>query len=277
MIARLLRRFALERKGNVAIIFALSLVPCVFLTGMGLDFASAIRKRVQLNAAADAAALAAVTPSMMVQSTTNAQAAALNTFNAITSGMTGVNSITPTITIASSGLGLVRTVTVSYTANSTNNFPNVLGTPNWPLTGSSQSTASTAPNIDFYLLLDNSPSMNIAATTAGINTMVANTSSQGGCAFACHESNPSADDLGKRRGQLHARSESRRRDADPEYGDSDPGIDDHCGIDRDRGQRHLSDGDLHLQRFRHFDRAGPDLEFDHRRELRFDHQRARGL
>lgn len=201
MIARLLRRFSLERKGNVAIIFALSLVPCVFLTGMGLDFASAIRKRVQLNAAADAAALAAVTPSMMIQSTTAAQTAALNTFNAITSGMTGVNSITPTITVASSGLGLVRTVTVSYTANSTNNFPNVLGTPNWPLTGSAQSTASTAPNIDFYLLLDNSPSMNIAATTAGINTMVSNTSSQGGCAFACHESYPAADNLGNPHGE----------------------------------------------------------------------------
>ncbi len=38
--------------------------------------------------------------------------------------------------------------------------------------------------------------MNIAATTAGINTMVANTQAQGGCAFACHESNPTADNLG---------------------------------------------------------------------------------
>jgi len=38
--------------------------------------------------------------------------------------------------------------------------------------------------------------MNIAATTAGINTMVANTQAQGGCAFACNESNPAADNLG---------------------------------------------------------------------------------
>jgi hypothetical protein len=73
--------------------------------------------------------------------------------------------------------------------------------PNWPISGSSVSTATTSPNIDFYLLLDNSPSMNIAATTAGINTMVANTSAQGGCAFACHESNPSADSLGNPNGE----------------------------------------------------------------------------
>jgi hypothetical protein len=51
------------------------------------------------------------------------------------------------------------------------------------------------PNIDFYLLLDSSPSMAIAATQADINTMVANTSAQGGCGFACHETNPSADNL----------------------------------------------------------------------------------
>jgi len=43
--------------------------------------------------------------------------------------------------------------------------------------------------------------MNIAATTNGINTMVSHTSAQGGCAFACHESNPSADNLGNPNGE----------------------------------------------------------------------------
>jgi len=43
--------------------------------------------------------------------------------------------------------------------------------------------------------------MNIAATTADINTMVANTSAQGGCAFACHESHPSSDNLGNPNGE----------------------------------------------------------------------------
>src|SRR5580704_9777864 len=199
--------FRRDRRGNVAIIFALSLIPCVFLTGMALDFSTATQKRVQLNAAADAAALAAVTPAMMGQNNAAAQTAATNAFNGVASTVSGVTNVTPAINVASSNGGLTRTVTVSYTANSTNNFPNVLklltGTSqtSWPVSGSSQSTSSTSPNINFYLLLDNSPSVNIAATTAGINTMVANTSSQGGCAFACHESHPSSDNLGNPGGE----------------------------------------------------------------------------
>jgi Flp pilus assembly protein TadG len=201
------RRFLRERTGNVAVTFALSLIPCVFLTGMALDFSSATQKRVILNAAADAAALAAVTPSMMGQSSSTAQTAALNVFNATASTVSGVTNASPSVNIVSSNGGLTRTVTVSYTANSTNSFPNVLklitgqSEASWPISGSSTSTSSTSPNINFYLLLDNSPSMNIAATTAGINTMVANTSAQGGCAFACHESNPSADNLGNPNGE----------------------------------------------------------------------------
>jgi Flp pilus assembly protein TadG len=201
MLRALICRFAQSPKGNVAIIFALSLVPCVFLTGMGLDFSAAIQKRVTLNAAADAAALAAVTPTMLAQSSSNAKTAALNVFNGVSSTVSQITGATATVTVASSNGGLTRTVTVSYTANSTNAFPGILGKTSWPISGSSTATASSAPNINFYLLLDNSPSMDIAATTSGINTMVSNTSAQGGCAFACHESNPSADGLGNPGGE----------------------------------------------------------------------------
>jgi Flp pilus assembly protein TadG len=207
MVGVSMRRFSRDRRGNVALIFALSMIPCVFLVGMALDFTSATQKRVQLNAAADAAALAAVTPSMMTQTLTTANTAATNAFNAVASNVSGATAITPTISVTSSNGGLTRTVSVSYTANSTNSFPNVLklltGTSqtNWPISGSSTSTATTAPNIDFYMLLDNSPSMNIAATSSGITTMVNNTTAQGGCAFACHESNPAADNLGNPGGE----------------------------------------------------------------------------
>ena len=185
--------------------FGLSLIPIFFLTGIAMDFTSAAQKRTRLNAAADAAALAAVTPAMMIQSNSVALAAATNMFNATAANIGAAIVNPPTITM--SNAGLVRTVTVSYTATSTNMFPNVFAlitkTPEttWPLSGSATATSYSAPNINFYLLLDNSPSMDIAATTAGINTMVANTSSQGGCAFACHESNPAADSLGNPNGE----------------------------------------------------------------------------
>ena len=203
----LICRLSRDRNGNVAMIFALSVIPILFLTGMALDFANATQKRLQLNVAADAAVLAAVTPTMMGQPDATALTAATN--KALASNVTGVTNITPTFNIVdgNNGLTLTRTATVSYTANATNNFPNVLklqtGTSqtSWPISGTAQSTSIIPPNINFYLLLDNSPCMNIAATTAGINTMVANTSAQGGCAFACHESHPSADNLGNPNGE----------------------------------------------------------------------------
>jgi Flp pilus assembly protein TadG len=213
MLGVLMRRFSRDRRGNVAVIFALSLIPCIFLTGMAMDFSAATQKRVSLNAAADAAALAAVTPTMMGQSSANAQTAAINAFNATASGMSGVTNVALTVNV-SSDLVLTRTVNVSYTANSTNTFPSVLGLlmgarqVSWPIAGSSQSTSTTSPNINFYLLLDNSPSMDLPATQAGIDAMNAatknapsNGANAGGCAFACHESNPAGDNLGNPGGE----------------------------------------------------------------------------
>ena len=208
MLAEVLRRFTRDRNGNIAIIFALLLIPGVFLVGMALDFSSAIQRRSQLNAAADAAALAAVTPSMMTQSNAAAQTAATNIFNGEASAIGGVSNTAPTVTITSNSSGLIRTAVVSYAASSINNFPSVLGQSNWPISGSSTATATAAPNINFYLLLDNSPSMDLPATSAGITAMItatenapANGSNAGGCAFACHESNPAGDNLGNPNGE----------------------------------------------------------------------------
>ncbi len=57
------------------------------------------------------------------------------------------------------------------------------------VTGTSTSTANMPLYIDFYLLLDNSPSMGVAATPGDVTTMVNNTSDK--CAFACHDYNDS--------------------------------------------------------------------------------------
>jgi Flp pilus assembly protein TadG len=200
MLGELLRRFGRDRGGNTAMVFALSLIPIIFLTGLSLDFSAAAQKRIELNAAADSAALSMVTPTAMTQSCSVAQNNAMNIFQGQASVITGLNYTAPTISGCQDNV-TTRTVTVSYSEASINSFPNVLALltktseTTWTVTGSSTATASTAPNIDFYLLLDNSPSMDIAATTSGINTMVANTSAQGGCALACHETNPTSSDV----------------------------------------------------------------------------------
>lgn len=199
------RHFAADRRANVVIMFAFLLIPILFAAGMGVDYAMAARARSKLDAAADAAALAAVTPAMMQISPSSTQQAAMqqaatNMFTALASQVSGLQNMpTPTITITPSGL--IRTVKVSYSAKSLTTFSGVIGQTSLAIGGHSTASASTQPYINFYLLLDDSPSMAIAATTSGINTMVANTSQQGGCAFACHESNPAADNLGNPHGE----------------------------------------------------------------------------
>jgi Flp pilus assembly protein TadG len=139
------RRFIRNLKGNVAIIFALSLIPIVFLAGMALDFTSATQKRARLNAAADAAALAAVTPKMASQSIAAAQAVAQAVFVGEASTVKGLSYSNPNINIVQNGL--VRTATVTYTAASANAFQGILGQPAWAISGSSTATSSYSPNI----------------------------------------------------------------------------------------------------------------------------------
>jgi Flp pilus assembly protein TadG len=196
----LLRRLVRDVKGNIALIFAFASVPLIFSVGMGVDYTSAVMREDQLNSYADAAALAALRPSILAESDAASVTAAQNTFNAQAASLTGVTydpaAVKVKVTDTLAGVAVTRKVTVSYTAASHNAFAGILGQQTITLSGSSQATSNAAPNINFYLLLDDSPSMAIAATQAGINTMVANTSAQGGCAFACHETTPANDNLG---------------------------------------------------------------------------------
>src|SRR4051794_6199923 len=158
MLHDLVHRFARDRSANVAIIFALMMVPTIYLLGMAMDYTQALRKQGQLDAAADAAAIAAVRPAMLTvtdASVVKATAAAVFAAKANMPGLTAVP--TPTITVTDSGLQ--RNITVSYTAQSINNFPSVLRSPAWQVKGSATAQASSAPNMNFYLLLDDSPSM----------------------------------------------------------------------------------------------------------------------
>jgi Flp pilus assembly protein TadG len=192
--------FARDRRANVAMMFGFLALPLIFGIGMAVDYGTAARLKSKLNAAADSAVLAAVTPAMMTQSNAVAIQAAKNMFIAQTTGLPrlifdGTLAADLNVTVAAN-TGLARTVTVTYNAQSQNVFGGVVKWNTIPFGGTATGSAATPPNIDFYLMLDTSPSMGIAGTPADIATMVAHTSSQGGCAFACHEANPSADGLG---------------------------------------------------------------------------------
>jgi Flp pilus assembly protein TadG len=189
-----LSRFARDKRANIAIIFAVSVIPIIFLTGMAIDYTTATSRQTQMNNAADAAALASITPAMMNETDqAKITAKVQTTFNAQAAVVSGVTYDPSKVTVNIQNVAGKRVVTVSYQAASTNSFAALLGKPSIALAGVAQSTGGLAPNIDFYLLLDSSPSMALPATQAGINTMIAKTPD--GCAFACHESCKTCDGL----------------------------------------------------------------------------------
>ncbi|MHB8286547.1 MAG: TadE/TadG family type IV pilus assembly protein [Caulobacteraceae bacterium] len=193
---RLGRRLLGERRGNVAIIAALCMIPLTLAIGMGVDYTLQKRAQDQLAGIADAAALVAVTPTAMTGTCTAAATASLNFWKAQSATVNNVVLNTPTVTVCPDttvGSVLTRNVTVAWSGKSSNSFAGVSGLPTWPLQGSSSAASNLAPEVNFYMLLDTSPSMGIVATTADMAIMVANTSQQGGCAFACHESSPASD------------------------------------------------------------------------------------
>ncbi|MBR0857428.1 TadE/TadG family type IV pilus assembly protein [Bradyrhizobium liaoningense] len=199
MLRRAVLRFATDRKANVAVIFALMMVPTIFLLGMALDYTQALRKREQLNAAADAAAIAAVRPAMLTQTDKDVVKATAEAVFAAKANLAGL-SATPTPTVSIVDSGLARTITVSYTAQSINNFPGVLGKQTWQVNGSATAKASSAPNMNFYLLMDDSPSMGIGATATDISNLIKYTASayqsakpSQECGFACHQTNIAHD------------------------------------------------------------------------------------
>jgi Flp pilus assembly protein TadG len=187
---RAARRFAADQAGNISLLFALSLIPVMGIIGMGIDYSQLSRRKATLDGLADSASLAAVTPSLLSQSDQASISTATNLFNSQASAINGIGPVT--LNVTASDNALQRTVTVNYQTTSKTTFGGLIGVNSATIGGSSQAVGQVPPNIDFYLLLDNSPSMAIAATTAGINTMVSHTPDQ--CAFGCHESDTSPND-----------------------------------------------------------------------------------
>jgi len=96
VIGRLFR----ERDGNVATLYALFAPVLVFAAGAAIDYGRAAQIHTKLNAAADAAALAALTPNMLQQSNAVAEAAAASMFHGLADGLSGVSGTTVNVTVA---------------------------------------------------------------------------------------------------------------------------------------------------------------------------------
>jgi Flp pilus assembly protein TadG len=193
-LQRFVRRALGEKRGNVAMIAAFCMVPLTLVIGMGVDYTLQKRSQDQLAGIADAAALVAVTPTAMAESISQAQAQAQAFYNAQSATVSGVTGLTGTVTVteAPSGAVLIRTAVVNWSGKAANSFAGLTGLSTSPLAGTSSAVSNRAPQVNFYMLIDTSPSMGIVASNS-VTAMMNATKAQeepNGCAFACHESNP---------------------------------------------------------------------------------------
>lgn len=180
-----------EKSGNFSITTALMLVPLLGVTGLAVDFGNVMMARNALQNAADAAAIGAIAEkSTGVASSlglgngtvTVGQADALKLFKGQITTTTGFNLVSVDAKITKSGHNL--TSVMSYKASVPTTFSRVLGKTSISFSGTATASYDTQTFRNFYLLLDNTPSMGVAATSNDITKMVNNTSDK--CAFACH-------------------------------------------------------------------------------------------
>ncbi|NEV76829.1 pilus assembly protein [Rhodopseudomonas sp. BR0C11] len=198
--SRSIARFSCDRRGNIAVIFALVLVPLISAIGCAVDYSRANALRSKLQAAADAASVGAVSRTSPAYVAAGAMSGdgvissgaddALRIFNGNLNGLTGYTLASSSATVTK--VSDVVTSQVTFSAQISTMFMKVVGMSAMTVGGTSTATASMPKYIDFYLLLDNSPSMGVGATPNDVSAMItatANKSSDDHCAFACHDVN----------------------------------------------------------------------------------------
>lgn len=185
-----LRAFAADRRGNLAITFALTSVPVVVSVGAAVDYSLANRTKATLDSYADAAALSVVNTKAMSLTETQAQQAAVTFFKtqAATLKRGTIGTVTAKVTDTTSG----RAAVLTYTASVATTVANVAGITSIDIGGRATANSALPVYMDFYMLLDNTPSMGVAATPSDITRMVNNTSDK--CAFACHQMDATPND-----------------------------------------------------------------------------------
>jgi Flp pilus assembly protein TadG len=198
-LLRLIGVFRRDKRGNIAVIFAIACVPLIMAIGCTVDYSMATRMRAKLQSAADAATVAAISqksPGYVAAAamTTNGSVTAgvndaNNVFDGNMSPVTGYTNLTRTSTVTKTGIQLNSNV--QFSAQVPVTFLRVIGYQTLTVTGSSSSSASLPPYLDFYLTLDVSGSMGLPSTSAeAVRMQSINPDNYvqypTGCTLACH-------------------------------------------------------------------------------------------
>lgn len=181
--------------------FALA-IPAIFIAvGGAIDFSRVTQARAELQDAADVASVGSIAVnspafkaglSMTSGDIPIGATKAQTIFAANQQKMADVSNIKVTAKVTKVDTTMTSVVTVTGTYKTY--MLGLIGLSTLPVNVKSTSSATVPPYIDFYLLLDNSPSMGLGATYADIDKLVAATANSPGkeksCAFACHETGP---------------------------------------------------------------------------------------
>ncbi len=175
-----------DTRGNIAIIFSLSVLALLLAAGAALDFGQQVILKQNVQIALDDATMTALAVtndalnSGSSSSDANAKglAAAQLSFKA---NATKTNNAEAKFNIDETG----ATVTVNSTAHTVakNGLMSLTGLANTDVNALSQASGDSQMYRDFYLLADVSTSMLLPSTPAGIKSMETAT----GCALACHD------------------------------------------------------------------------------------------
>jgi Flp pilus assembly protein TadG len=184
-------KLARDRRGVMAIMFAFALIPLIIVVSLAIDYGFAVQARSQLNLAADAAAMQAVrvasqslnNGATVAQSTTAGINAGQQWFAAqlgsLKTGTVPANNVNVALTYTASPGAFTANVTYSGTIQTQLGLSGILPT-SWSISGNATALVSNS-YLEVLMMLDNSSSMQIGATSADIETLMALTacSSQG--------------------------------------------------------------------------------------------------
>lgn len=154
-LPQLVERFRSDRRGTVALMFGLSLLPMMAMAGGAVDYAVASAAGARLQSALDSTALAVAHDAAQMTSA-QVQSAAAARFAAVYQAGGTVTTL-PTLTATISG----NVVTVKAHTGVTPSFLGILGIKEWPIDASSSSVfKGKYDQIEIALVLDNTGSMN---------------------------------------------------------------------------------------------------------------------
>jgi Flp pilus assembly protein TadG len=187
--AEWLRLLRADKRGGVAIMFALCALPLIGLAGAAIDYGRATDAQARLNTALDSALLSAGRTAVWAGADQVAAGVVRAQWQQAAAAVSGIDAadivVSPTIVKNDQ-----RYVSATYTATLRTHIVTILGIRSIQIGGTAEVKLESPTYTDIHLVLDVSASMGLAATDAGRQLLAKLTRDLygpgGECTFACH-------------------------------------------------------------------------------------------